>query len=103
MTESSPTVTVSPSFQKPTLENGREKRLSAVPGSVGTLLPNTEAMIVDPSTGKSLGVNQRGELWIRGPQVMKGGLFSVSDWEAPKVTNKLFKVTLTTRRPHQQQ
>jgi acyl-CoA synthetase (AMP-forming)/AMP-acid ligase II len=43
-------------------------------GSVGPLYPNTEAMIVDTATGQSLGVGGRGELWIRGPQVMKGYL-----------------------------
>ncbi len=43
-------------------------------GSVGPLIPNTEAMLVDTATGQPLGVGERGELWIRGPQVMKGYL-----------------------------
>ena len=43
-------------------------------GSIGVLLPNTEAMIVDVETGKSLGINQAGEMLIRGPQVMMGYL-----------------------------
>ena len=43
-------------------------------GSVGPLLPNTEAMIVDVASGRPVGVGERGELWIRGPQVMKGYL-----------------------------
>ena len=38
----------------------------------GQLLPNTEARIVDLSTGQLLGPNESGELHIRGPQVMKG-------------------------------
>ena len=42
--------------------------------SIGPLLPNTEAMVVDTATGESLGVGERGELWIRGPQVMSGYL-----------------------------
>ena len=43
-------------------------------GSVGHLLPNTECKVVDLVTGAALGPNQRGEIWIRGPQVMKGYL-----------------------------
>jgi 4-coumarate--CoA ligase len=42
------------------------------PGSVGPALPNTEVMIVDPATGEPLGIERDGEVWIRGPQVMKG-------------------------------
>ncbi|EHA8587597.1 4-coumarate--CoA ligase-like 4 [Cocos nucifera] len=41
-------------------------------GTAGLLSPNTEARIVDPETGTSLPVNRTGELWIRGPYVMKG-------------------------------
>jgi 4-coumarate--CoA ligase len=44
------------------------------PGSVGVTAPNTETTIVDPSTGEQLDVDQDGEVWIRGPQVMKGYL-----------------------------
>jgi acyl-CoA synthetase (AMP-forming)/AMP-acid ligase II len=43
-------------------------------GSVGVLLPNTQGKVVDPSSGAELGPNQQGELWVRGPQVMKGYL-----------------------------
>lgn len=42
--------------------------------SVGMLSPSLEAKIVDPSTGNALKVNQRGELWLRGPSIMKGYL-----------------------------
>ncbi|XP_044735075.1 4-coumarate--CoA ligase 1-like [Chrysoperla carnea] len=42
------------------------------PGSIGHLLPNTEMRLVDPSTGKDVDDGQLGELWLRGPQVMKG-------------------------------
>ena len=44
------------------------------PGSVGVTVPNTELRIVDPATGEDLGVDEDGELWVRGPQVMKGYL-----------------------------
>ncbi|KAH7386546.1 4-coumarate-CoA ligase [Cadophora sp. MPI-SDFR-AT-0126] len=37
-------------------------------GSVGLLCANTECMLVDDD-GKEVGVGERGELWIRGPQV----------------------------------
>ncbi|HEX6351196.1 MAG TPA: AMP-binding protein, partial [Candidatus Dormibacteraeota bacterium] len=45
-----------------------------VPGSVGPTLPNTECKVVDVASGEELGPNQDGEIWIRGPQVMKGYL-----------------------------
>jgi acyl-CoA synthetase (AMP-forming)/AMP-acid ligase II len=43
-------------------------------GSIGPVIPNTEAMVVDVATGQPLGPNEQGELWIRGPQVMQGYL-----------------------------
>ncbi|CAA7396403.1 unnamed protein product [Spirodela intermedia] len=45
-----------------------------VHGSVGRLGSNVEARIVDPVTGQSLPPGQRGELWLRGPTIMKGYL-----------------------------
>ncbi len=44
------------------------------PGSVGVTVPNTETLIVDPATGEELGLDADGEVWVRGPQVMKGYL-----------------------------
>jgi acyl-CoA synthetase (AMP-forming)/AMP-acid ligase II len=44
------------------------------PGSIGPVLPNTEAKVVDPESGTELGAGDRGEVWIRGPQVMVGYL-----------------------------
>ncbi|OLL24927.1 putative 4-coumarate--CoA ligase 1 [Neolecta irregularis DAH-3] len=41
-------------------------------GTVGTLVPNMEARIVDDNTGKDLGINETGELLVRGPNVMMG-------------------------------
>ena len=47
---------------------------AARPGSVGITIPGTECRIVDPVTGADLGPGEEGELWVRGPQVMKGYL-----------------------------
>jgi acyl-CoA synthetase (AMP-forming)/AMP-acid ligase II len=47
---------------------------TVVPGSVGCLVAGTEAMVVDPVTGRRLGPGETGELWIRGPQLMRGYL-----------------------------
>jgi acyl-CoA synthetase (AMP-forming)/AMP-acid ligase II len=44
------------------------------PGSVGALIPNTEARLIDPETEKDVAEGEEGEIWIRGPQVMKGYL-----------------------------
>jgi acyl-CoA synthetase (AMP-forming)/AMP-acid ligase II len=44
------------------------------PGSVGRLLPNVQARIVDVTTGVDLGPDERGELLVRGPNVMQGYL-----------------------------
>ncbi|KAG2602650.1 4-coumarate--CoA ligase-like 5 [Panicum virgatum] len=52
-------------------------------GSVGKLASHMEAKIVDPATGEALGPGQRGELWIRGPVIMKG---YVGDDEATAAT-----------------
>ncbi|KAF8036944.1 hypothetical protein BT93_B0002 [Corymbia citriodora subsp. variegata] len=41
-------------------------------GSVGRIAENMEAKIVDPTTGDALPPGQRGELWLRGPTIMKG-------------------------------
>jgi len=43
-------------------------------GSLGLPIPNTEVMIVSPETGQPLNKNENGEIWIRGPQIMKGYL-----------------------------
>ena len=43
-------------------------------GTIGQLVPNTECRIVSPATGRDLGPGEDGELWIRGPQVMKAYL-----------------------------
>ena len=43
-------------------------------GTVGRLMPSTEGRIIDPSTGEDVPTGERGEVWVRGPQVMKGYL-----------------------------
>ncbi|MHB9848705.1 class I adenylate-forming enzyme family protein [Streptomyces krungchingensis] len=43
-------------------------------GSCGPPVPRTECRIVDLTTGKALGPGERGEIQVRGPQLMKGYL-----------------------------
>jgi acyl-CoA synthetase (AMP-forming)/AMP-acid ligase II len=43
-------------------------------GSIGVTISNTECRVVDPETGEDLEVDEDGEIWIRGPQVMAGYL-----------------------------
>ena len=72
LTETSPVTHMNPD------EEGKGRA-----GSIGFLIPNTEAKFVDPAKGEELDVNGTGELWIRGPQVMKGYL---NNDEATKIT-----------------
>jgi len=51
-------------------ESGEQPR----PGSVGVLHPNTECRVVDPQSGADVPRGEPGEIWYRGPQVMKGYL-----------------------------
>jgi acyl-CoA synthetase (AMP-forming)/AMP-acid ligase II len=44
------------------------------PASIGPPVPNTDVRVVNVETGVDCGPNQEGEIWIRGPQVMKGYL-----------------------------
>ena len=44
------------------------------PDSVGHALPNTEFRIVDVETHEDVALGERGEVWVRGPQVMTGYL-----------------------------
>lgn len=44
------------------------------PGTVGWCVAGTEIRITDPATGAERGPGQPGELWFRGPNVMKGYL-----------------------------
>jgi len=40
--------------------------------SLGLLAPNMEAKVVDLKSGKFLPPGRSGELWLRGPSIMKG-------------------------------
>ena len=62
MTEASPVTHYSDSF-------------SAIrPRTVGRLVSSTHCRIVDVESGRDVAIDQPGEVWIRGPQVMKGYL-----------------------------
>ncbi|MEM2936326.1 MAG: long-chain fatty acid--CoA ligase [Candidatus Bathyarchaeia archaeon] len=72
LTEASPVTHVNPI--DPTMKTVRA-------GSIGLVLPDTEAKIVDLETGtKDLSVGEIGELVVKGPQVMRGY------WRKPKET-----------------
>jgi len=43
-----------------------------VHGSIGQTMPNIEVRLVDPDTAKDAARGEPGEIWIRGPNVMKG-------------------------------
>jgi len=69
MTELSPVSHTTPDDSK--LPPG----LADVPkGSVGVAIPNTECRLIDPGSGQDAAPGESGELWVRGPQVMKGYL-----------------------------
>jgi acyl-CoA synthetase (AMP-forming)/AMP-acid ligase II len=49
-----------------------DQEAEAPPGTVGKLVPSSEARLVDVATGHDVGPGEEGEIWIRGPQRMKG-------------------------------
>ncbi|MGH2391590.1 MAG: AMP-binding protein, partial [Chloroflexota bacterium] len=63
LTETSPVTHVMPKLEGPMNT-----------GSIGVCIPLTECRVVDPATGNDVGPNERGEVWVRGPQVMRGYL-----------------------------
>ncbi len=54
--------------------NANPRHLEVKVTSVGPAVPNTEFRIVDVATGEDAPTGDLGEIWIRGPQVMKGYL-----------------------------
>ena len=56
--------------------------LPAYNGKIGLPIPSTECTIRDDA-GTELAIGEAGELWIRGPQVMKGY------WNRPKATSEV--------------
>jgi acyl-CoA synthetase (AMP-forming)/AMP-acid ligase II len=61
MTEASPATHITPE------DVARRK-----PGSIGCPVANTEARVVDAATGSDVAAGTDGEIWVRGPQVMRG-------------------------------
>lgn len=71
LTEASPVTHVN-------LPSKKERRI----GSIGVTIPNTEAKIMNTDTGKKVADGKPGELWVKGPGVMKGY------WKNPKATKE---------------
>jgi acyl-CoA synthetase (AMP-forming)/AMP-acid ligase II len=63
MTETSPTTHIAP-----------PDAAGSKAGSIGPPIPGTDCRLVDPASGEDSAPGDRGELWIRGPQVMQGYL-----------------------------
>lgn len=70
LTEASPAVAINP------------VNLTTYNGMIGLPIPSTEISIRDEK-GQELSIGERGELWVRGPQVMKGY------WQQPEETAKV--------------
>ena len=41
-------------------------------GGIGTLVPGMRCKMVSTETGEAVGVGERGELWLSGPNIMPG-------------------------------
>jgi acyl-CoA synthetase (AMP-forming)/AMP-acid ligase II len=58
----------------PATHTTSEDPAAVKPGSVGVPVANTECRVLDPATGHDVAPGEDGELWIRGPQIMRGYL-----------------------------
>lgn len=56
---------------KPIIEGVLDGRAKNVPGSAGILLPGYDVRLVRPD-GSDAGINEPGELWLKGPTVTMG-------------------------------
>ncbi|WP_036555446.1 class I adenylate-forming enzyme family protein [Nocardioides insulae] len=54
------------------------------PDSVGRLLPGSQVRVVDPATGEDAAPGQTGELWFRGPTIVRGY------WNNPSASEAAF-------------
>jgi len=62
--------------------NRKDRRI----GSIGVAIPNTKAKIVNTETGQEINTHSTpGELWVKGPGVMKGY------WKHKKATSDVFE------------
>lgn len=52
-------------------------------GSVGVLMPRSEVMLVDDD-GKKVGIGERGELYVRGPQI------AIGYWKNEEISRETF-------------
>lgn len=57
---------------------------TAYSGSIGVPVPNTDIRVVDEQ-GNDLPIGERGELWVKGPQVMQGY------WQRPEESAEVLK------------
>lgn len=70
LTEASPGVCVNP------------LNIETYSGCIGLPIPSTEIQLRD-ANGREVGINEAGEMWVRGPQVMRGY------WQRPDETAKV--------------
>jgi long-chain acyl-CoA synthetase len=54
-------------------------------GAIGLPMPQTDIELRNPDTGKKVENGERGELWAKGPQIMKGY------WNKPDANKDVFK------------